>query len=118
MWIHDERRLLRGPDGEPQELVGSRIDVTARKNAEEALKACDEAGLPVRCLSLQSPIGSDGRSSWLIHLRDLVQKSPRWAASAIRVSPRVLGDSPGAVGMARGIRAAILDRGITLEAFA
>ena len=30
-----------------------------------------EAGLPVRCLSLQSPIGSDGRSSWLIHLRDL-----------------------------------------------
>jgi aminodeoxyfutalosine synthase len=45
-------------------------------DAEEALKACDEAGLPVRCLSLQSPIGSDGRSSWLIHLRDLVKKFP------------------------------------------
>lgn len=45
-------------------------------DAEEALKACGEAGLPVRCLSLQSPIGSDGRSSWLIHLRDLVKKFP------------------------------------------
>lgn len=45
-------------------------------DAEESLKACDEAGLPVRCLSLQSPIGSDGRSSWLIHLRDLVKKFP------------------------------------------
>jgi UPF0271 protein len=30
----------------------------------------------------------------------------------------VHGDSPDAVGMARRIRAAILDRGITLEAFA
>jgi hypothetical protein len=46
------------------------------QDAEEALKACDEAGLPVRCLSLQSPITSDGRSSWLIHLRDLVKKFP------------------------------------------
>lgn len=38
MWIHDERRLSRGPDGHPREVVGSRIDVTARKDAEEALK--------------------------------------------------------------------------------
>lgn len=38
VWIHDERRLLRGPGGLPQEVVGSRIDVTARKDAEEALK--------------------------------------------------------------------------------
>ena len=45
-------------------------------DAEDALKACAEAGVPVRCLSLQSPIGSDGRASWLIHLRDLVQKFP------------------------------------------
>jgi aminodeoxyfutalosine synthase len=46
-------------------------------DAEQALKACDEAELPVRCLSLQSPIEGDGRSSWLIHLRDLVQKFPK-----------------------------------------
>ena len=45
-------------------------------DAEDALKACDAAGLPVRCLSLQSPIEGDGRSSWLIHLRDLVKKFP------------------------------------------
>ena len=36
-------------------------------------------GLPVRCLSLQSPIG-DGRTLWLIHLRDLVRKFPDIAA--------------------------------------
>jgi 2-iminoacetate synthase ThiH len=45
-------------------------------DAEDALRAADEAALPVRCLSLQSPIESDGRSRWLIHLRDLVQKFP------------------------------------------
>lgn len=46
------------------------------RDAEAALQACESAGLPVRCLSLQSPIERDGRSSWLIHLRDLVQKFP------------------------------------------
>ena len=46
-------------------------------DAEEALKACESAELPVRCLSLQRPIEGDGRSSWLIHLRDLVNKFPK-----------------------------------------
>jgi hypothetical protein len=45
-------------------------------DAEDALGACLDAGLPVRCLSLQSPIEQDGRSSWLIHLRDLLKKFP------------------------------------------
>jgi hypothetical protein len=45
-------------------------------DAEDALAASLDAGLPVRCLSLQSPIERDGRSSWLIHLRDLVKKFP------------------------------------------
>ena len=45
-------------------------------DAEEALRACASAALPVRCLSLHSPLGSEGRSSWLIHLRDLVTKFP------------------------------------------
>ena len=45
------------------------------QDAEDALSACRDAALPVRCLSLQSPIG-DGRTLWLIHLRDLVQKFP------------------------------------------
>ena len=43
------------------------------QDAEDALAACKDAALPVRCLSLQSPIG-DGRTLWLIHLRDLVRK--------------------------------------------
>jgi aminodeoxyfutalosine synthase len=46
------------------------------RDAEDDLGACLDAGLPVRCLSLQSPIASDGRSSWLIHLRDLLKKFP------------------------------------------
>jgi aminodeoxyfutalosine synthase len=45
------------------------------QDAEAALAACQDAGLPVRCLSLQSPIG-DGRTLWLLHLRDLVRKFP------------------------------------------
>ena len=47
------------------------------QDAEAALRACEAAGLPVCCLSLQSPIERDGRSSWLIHLRDLVAKFPK-----------------------------------------
>ena len=46
------------------------------RDAEDDLGACLDAGLPVRCLSLHSPIGSDGRSSWLVHLRDLLKKFP------------------------------------------
>ena len=46
------------------------------RDAEDDLGACLDAGLPVRCLSLHSPIEHDGRSSWLIHLRDLVKKFP------------------------------------------
>jgi 2-iminoacetate synthase ThiH len=46
-------------------------------DAEDEVRACETADFPVRCLSLQSPIGSDGRSSWLIHLRDLVRKFPK-----------------------------------------
>ncbi len=49
------------------------------QDAEDALAACKDAGLPVRCLSLQSPIG-DGRTLWLMHLRDLVQKFPEVGA--------------------------------------
>ncbi len=45
------------------------------QDAEAALASCKDAGLPVRCLSLQSPIG-DGRTLWLIHLRELVRKFP------------------------------------------
>lgn len=47
-------------------------------DAEQALTACRDAGLPVRCLSLQSPVG-DGRTLWLMHLRDLAQKFPEFA---------------------------------------
>ena len=46
-------------------------------DAQDTLAACEAADLPVRCLSLHSPIEGDGRSSWLIHLRELVTKFPK-----------------------------------------
>ncbi len=60
----------------PVSTRSPRPPVDRLRDAEDALGACLDAGLPVRCLSLQSPIASDGRSSWLIHLRDLLKKFP------------------------------------------
>jgi adenylate cyclase len=43
-WIHDSYRLTRGTEGQPLEIIGSWIDITARKEAEDALAAArDEA---------------------------------------------------------------------------
>ena len=55
-------------------IVEAPVDLL--RDAEDDIGACLDAGLPVRCLSLQSPIEIDGRSSWLIHLRDLLKKFP------------------------------------------
>ncbi len=38
-WIRDAVNVVRGADGEPSELVGSWLDITDRKRAEEALVA-------------------------------------------------------------------------------
>jgi PAS domain S-box-containing protein len=37
-WVRDEQRLLRGPEGEPFEVVESWSDITERKEAELALQ--------------------------------------------------------------------------------
>ncbi len=37
-WIHDEARVLRDPLGVPMEIIGSLIDITLRKRAEEKLR--------------------------------------------------------------------------------
>jgi 2-iminoacetate synthase ThiH len=50
-------------------------------DVEGALAACEEAGLPVQCLSLQKPI-DDGTTLWLVHLRSLMQRFPSIAAVA------------------------------------
>ena len=36
-WVHDELQIIRDPAGRPLEIVGSWMDVTARKGAESAL---------------------------------------------------------------------------------
>ncbi|MBI5769937.1 MAG: PAS domain S-box protein [Verrucomicrobia bacterium] len=38
-WMRDETRLVRDAQGRPQEYVGSWLDITSRKEAEEALGA-------------------------------------------------------------------------------
>ena len=53
-WIADECRLVRSNAGEPQEIVGYCVDVTARKERDEAVAClihCDDlTGLPNKAL--------------------------------------------------------------------
>ncbi len=37
-WLHDEIRLIRNDDGSPREIIGCMIDITERKESEEARK--------------------------------------------------------------------------------
>jgi PAS domain S-box-containing protein len=41
-WVHDEVRLVRDADGKPVEMAGVWMDVTARKQMEEALGQSEE----------------------------------------------------------------------------
>ncbi|MBM4134942.1 MAG: PAS domain S-box protein, partial [Nitrospira sp.] len=41
-WMQDDLRVAPGPDGKPAELIGCVIDITARKQAEEALRSSRE----------------------------------------------------------------------------
>lgn len=45
------------------------------ENLEEALQACHDAALPVRCLSLQKPAG-DARTDLMIQLQSIVARFP------------------------------------------
>jgi PAS domain S-box-containing protein len=38
LWMRDELRLIRDADGNPQEIIGFWLDITERKQAEEALR--------------------------------------------------------------------------------
>ena len=51
-WMHDETRLVRDEAGGPEELVGSWIDITARKQAEDALQ---DSEARLRLLLTSSP---------------------------------------------------------------
>ena len=41
-WIHDEARLLRDAAGNPAEVVGSWVDITERRQADESLRVSEE----------------------------------------------------------------------------
>ena len=38
IWVHDELRLIRDDQGTPVEIIGSWLNITDRKNAEDALR--------------------------------------------------------------------------------
>lgn len=40
-WLNDTKRLVLDSDGNPQEIIGSWINITKRKNAEDSLKASE-----------------------------------------------------------------------------
>ncbi len=42
IWVRDEMRLVRDDHGSPQEIVGFWVDITDRKEAEEALRRSEE----------------------------------------------------------------------------
>ncbi|RLB66936.1 MAG: hypothetical protein DRH08_04960, partial [Deltaproteobacteria bacterium] len=48
LWVLDELRLIRDSEGNPDEIVGSWLDITKRKHAEDALR---ESELRFRMLS-------------------------------------------------------------------
>lgn len=52
-WMHDEFRLLADPEGDPREIIGYWIDVTERKEAEEAIEKLN-ADLVEKATELQA----------------------------------------------------------------
>ncbi len=67
-WMHDEVRLVRDADGKPVEMAGVWMDVTARKQAEEALKETEKQ---YRLLVNQIPaVVFKGYADWSIDFFD------------------------------------------------
>jgi PAS domain S-box-containing protein len=81
-WLHDEVRLVRSADGEPQELVGLILDVTESKEADDALRLSE-----TRLREAQS-IAHIG--SW--H-RDLTSNDVIWSDEVYRI----FGYAPGQI---------------------
>ena len=42
LWVHDQMRLVRDVNGDPQEIIGYWMDITDRKSYEEALSSFNE----------------------------------------------------------------------------
>lgn len=76
-WMHDELVLVSDNDGDPLEIIGSWIDVTARKEAEFALvernKQLEESKRQLEYLALYDQLtGLGNRNCFLEHLEHLI----------------------------------------------
>ena len=59
-WMHDEVRLLRDAEGRPTEIIGSWIDITSLKQAEESVRQLN-AGLEARVLERTAQLEAASR---------------------------------------------------------
>jgi two-component system, cell cycle sensor histidine kinase and response regulator CckA len=85
-WVHTEAKLLRDPDGAPVEIVGAWIDITARKEMEQELKAANRnlqdliQAMPLPIIALDQ----DGRvTAW----NAAAQRTFGWTAAEVLGSP-------------------------------
>jgi len=74
-WMHDEMKLVRDAGGNPVEIVGSWLDITARKQAEEALQESQDR---YRALFEDSSV-----SMWEEDFSRVKQQLEAWRASGI-----------------------------------
>jgi PAS domain S-box-containing protein len=88
-WLHDELRLLRNAAGQPLEIVGSWMDITARKQMEEVLQKSQDR---YRALFEDSSI-----SMWEEDFSRVKQQIDTWRAAGITDFKAYLEAHPEAV---------------------
>ncbi|HEY8521607.1 MAG TPA: PAS domain-containing protein [Gammaproteobacteria bacterium] len=73
-WLHDQLALLRDDEGEPPRIVGSRLDITERKEAEERTREIASR--------LQEAQSIAGIGSWEV---DILTSSHWWSDEMYRI---------------------------------
>jgi diguanylate cyclase (GGDEF)-like protein/PAS domain S-box-containing protein len=85
-WLLVRGLVSCGPDGEVERLIGTAIDITDRKHAEQQLKTNEER------YALAAAATNDGLYDWNL-VTDRVYFSPRWKA-LLGLEESDIGDSP------------------------
>ena len=91
-WVRDGSRLIRDKDGQPLEMVGSWIDVTEAKNAENELRESEER---FRSLVENSLIGISIIQNNQFVYKNTAQRKMRGSTSQEKISDLLDGIHPG-----------------------